>query len=72
MRFWNRDHKRKFILEVIGHNEKVSLSELIDRLAARGYMPSKHELALFIRNNMLYRYLTVEKRNGINLYRRIR
>jgi predicted DNA-binding ribbon-helix-helix protein len=71
MRFWNRDHKRKFILEAIGHDEKVSLSELMDRLASRGYRPSKHELALFIRNNMLYRYLAVEKKNGINLYRRI-
>jgi len=72
VRFRNLDQKRRFVLEHIAVGEKVTLHTLRERLAASGYRASVQELAQFIRYNMLYRYLKVEKRNGVNIYQRVR
>ena len=72
MRFWNRNQKIRFILEAISPGENVSLSELLRRLETRGYRGSRHELAMFIRNNLEHRYLKAERsKAGIKLYRRV-
>jgi predicted DNA-binding ribbon-helix-helix protein len=72
VRFKNASHKRSFVLSAIAPSEKLTLHQLRERLAARGWRVSSRELAQFIRYNMLYRYLKVEKRNGVNIYQRVR
>lgn len=71
IKFTNHHHKKKFIIDVIALGERVSLHELLNRLAAKGYRPNRQELAMFIRNNLLHRYLKAEKGARVTLYRRI-
>ncbi len=67
-KFGNTANKIKAILRVIRECEGASGREIAKKLAEEGYRVREGNINMFIYYNMLYKYVTRKKINGINRY----
>lgn len=67
-KFGNTANKIKAILRVIQESNGASGREIVKRLAEEGYRVKEGNINMFIYYNMLYKYVTKRKVDGINRY----
>ncbi len=67
-KFGNMSRKIRAILEVFKEGEKLSGTEIGERLRQQGYRVSDSHVRMFIYHNMLHKYLRKTEINGINYY----
>jgi arginine repressor len=67
-KFGNTANKIKAILRVIQENDGASGREIVKKLAEEGYRVKEGNINMFIYYNMLYKYVTKKRINGINRY----
>lgn len=67
-KFGNTANKIKAILRVIQECEGASGREIVKKLAEEGYRVKEGNINMFIYYNMLYKYVTRKKVDGINRY----
>lgn len=71
-RFGNIADKINRILDVFGDGDKLGTSEIAERLRSKGYKVRVEHLRMFIRYEMLHKYLGYERRyDKGNLYYKI-
>jgi hypothetical protein len=67
-KFGNTANKIKAILRVIKENEGASGREIVRILAKEGYRVKEGNINMFIYYNMLHKYVTKKKVDGVNRY----
>lgn len=67
-KFGNTANKIRAILGVIRENEGASGREIVKWLAREGYRVKEGNINMFIYYNMLHKYVTKKKIDGINRY----
>jgi len=71
-KFRNIPNKINVILDVFGDDDKLMTREIAKRLRDRGYEVRAEHLGMFIRFEMLHKYLGYERRyDKCNLYYKI-
>jgi len=67
-KFGNTANKIRAILSVVESGETVRGKDITNRLTKKGYRVKEGHINMFIYYNMLYKYVTRQKVNGINHY----
>ncbi len=67
-RFKNVYDKEKTILSVFQKDEKLTTKQIAERLRKKGFYMKENHLGMFIRYNMLYKYLDKVDINGTRYY----
>lgn len=67
-KFGNTANKIKAILRIIQESDGISGREIVKKLAEEGYRVKEGNINMFIYYNMLHKYVTKRKINGVNHY----